>query len=140
MGGFLGCVVAGSPSVSNCYATGAVSGSYNTNNGFYDGGFVGRVCSGASLSVTNGYTTSSIIGGKWSACVFAGRVEGTVTCTGFVGWNTSSRVAWWYQYEQGKCPDGNYMGTEDSVYQQATTLGGWDFTNVWTTDATPKLR
>ena len=34
----------------------------------------------------------------------------------------------------------NYVGTEGTIYDQAVTLGGWDFTNTWTTDPAPKLK
>ena len=134
MGGLIGDIDS-SPTVtiSNCYATGSVSGKN------YNGGFIGNVNGSATVTVTNGYTTSAISGGKWNSGVFGGGINGTVTCTGFVGWNTSNRAVWYYN-GGSSAPTGNYMGTDGTVYSQAVALGGWDFTNVWTTDDIPQLR
>ena len=134
MGGLIGDIDS-SPTVtiSNCYATGSVSGKN------YNGGFIGNVNSSATVTVTNGYTTSAVSGGKWNSGVFGGGINGTVTCTGFVGWNTSNRAVWYYN-GGSSAPMGNYMGKEGTVYSQAVALGGWDFTNVWTTDDIPQLR
>ena len=168
-GGLIGNIYGGTVNVSNCYFNGTVGSSHERIGGLignieasstaiitdcyssgsvdcvssnYCGGFLGYIESSASITVTRGFTNCSISGGKWSACVFsAGNSAKTYTnlsCTGFVGWNTSNRVAWCYNVSTP--PAGNYMGKDGSIYSQAVTLGGWDFTNVWTTDATPQLR
>ena len=139
IGGLIGNIEASSTAIiTDCYSSGSVNG-VSSN---YCGGFLGYIESSASITVTHGFTNCSISGGKWSACVFsAGNSAKTYTnlsCTGFVGWNTSNRVAWCYNVSTP--PAGNYMGKDGSIYSQAVTLGGWDFTNVWTTDATPQLR
>lgn len=169
VGGLVGSITAGTVSISKCYATGNVTETnatqaklnygglvgkidgtsvvtitdcYSTGSvsaAKYSGGFIGGIGADASATVKNGYTTSAVSGAKWNCCVFMGALDGTLTsCTGFVGWNTSSRAAWYYN--QTTAPTGNYMGTDDSVYKQAVALGGWDFVNVWTTDAEPKLK
>ena len=139
-GGLLGTVGAGTVSISNCYSTGSVTIRR------YSGGFVGSVTGGA-LNITNGYTTSDISGIALSnACglVLGQKTGGTVSCSGFVAWNACDRL-FCYPAE-AVSTTGNYYGTEGSVYSQAlalaSTLGAnaWDFVNVWTTDAEPKLR
>ena len=124
--------------IIDCYSTGTVNGGSSN----YCGGFLGYIESSAKISVIHGFTNCSISGGKWSACVFSAgnsaKTYSNLSCTGFVGWNTSNRVAWCYNVSTP--PAGNYMGKDGSIYSQAVTLGGWDFTNVWTTDATPQLR
>lgn len=137
-GGFVGNISGTSTvTITNCYATGAVSAAK------YSGGFLGTVTNTPDITVTNGYTTSAVSGAKWNCCVFVGSYTGTLDqylhCTGFVGWNTSNRVAWTYSNSQA-IHDGCYMGKSGSVYSQAVALTGWDFVNVWTTDATPVLR
>jgi hypothetical protein len=137
-GGLLGRVDAGTVNISNCYSTGSVTIRR------YSGGFVGT--NNGTLSITNSYTTSDISGIALStACgLVLGSNSGTVTCTGFVAWNSCDRL---FCYPAGAVSTtGNYYGTEGSVYSQAlalaSTLGAnaWDFVNVWTTDAEPKLR
>lgn len=137
-GGLVGNIANGTTvAISDCYAAGSVSAAK------YSGGFIGTIGE-ANVTVTNGYTTSAVVGGAtWTCCVFCGSYSGTVDqylhCSGFVGWNTSNRKAWSYSNDQ-QVHDGNYMGKEGSVYEQAVALGGWDFENVWTTDSTPALR
>lgn len=132
-GGLIGNIKASTATITDCYSTGAVTGSA------YSGGFIGGVENdGSSFTVTRGYTNSTVAGAKWTCCVFCGTGSQYGTTTGFVGWNTSNRAAWCYNEQT--VTSGNYMGTSGSVYSQAVALGGWDFTNVWTTDATPQLR
>ena len=138
LGGLIGDIEStGNISITDCYSSGSVSGTGN-----YCGGFLGLFDSSASVTVNRGYINSSISGGKWSAGVFGGgnaaKTYTNYTCSGVVGWNTSSRQVW--AYNISTAPDGNYMGTEGTIYSQAVTLGGWDFSNVWTTDPTPQLR
>ena len=139
IGGLIGNVEASSNlTVTDCYSSGSVVG--NTSN--YCGGFLGYIESTAIISVTRGYTNCSITGGKWSACVFSAgnsaKSYTNLTYNGFVGWNTSNRVAWCYGVSDPS--DGNYMGKDGTIKSQAEALGGWDFKDVWTTDATPTLR
>ena len=134
-GGLIGKIESnGSLAINNCYSSGRITAAK------YSGGFIGAITENPSnVTVTNGYTNSEIdsSGAKWTVCVFGGSIE-NVTLSGFVGWNTSNRAAFWYS--QTDAPDGNYKGTTGSIYSQATTLGGWDFVNIWTTDAVPQLR
>lgn len=132
-GGLIGNIKESTATITDCYSTGAVTGSA------YSGGFIGGVENdGSSFTVTRGYTNSTVAGAKWNCCVFCGTGSQYGTTTGFVGWNTSNRVAWCY--EETTVTSGNYMGTSGTIHSQAVTLGGWDFTDVWTTDDIPQLR
>lgn len=112
---------ASNAAISNCYTSGKVSG----NN--YCGGFTGFI-EGKTI-ITNCYSNSIIEGGKWSASVFSGNVNPVenLTLTGFIGWNVSNRVAFWY--EQATALDGNYMGTDGTISEKAREYD-WDET-VW---------
>lgn len=121
-GGLVGNIASGETVISNCYSTGAVTGAS------YNGGFIGSVDTGASLTVTNGYTKSEVSGGFWNSCVFAGALDGSCTCKGFVGWNVSNRRAWAYGINEA--PADNYMGTSGTISYQAgkfmNTAYKWD--------------
>ena len=145
-GGLLGSVNASPQStvtISNCYSTGAIAVRR------YSGGFVGstyesvRACK--QLTITNSYTTSDITGVVLSnTCgLLIGPNDGsqatppnTITCTGFVAWNTSDRA---FSYQNLVPTAGNYYGTEGSVSQQAKALG-WD-ESIWDLSGSlPKLK
>lgn len=145
-GGLLGTVSASltsSVSISNCYSTGAIFVRR------YSGGFVGSIYDKArackSLTITNSYTTSDITGIVLSdRCgLVLGLNDGaqattpsTITCTGFVAWNTSERA---FSYQDCIPTEGNYYGTEGTVSQQAQALG-WD-TSIWDLSASlPTLK
>ena len=107
--------------VSNCYTSGKVSGKN------YCGGFVGYVQ--GVTSITNCFSNSEIDAAKWSGCVFGGNVapKDNLTLTGFIGWNVSNRVAFWYN--QTEALEGNYMGTEGTISAKAKEFG-WSET-IW---------
>ena len=107
--------------VSNCYTSGKVSGKN------YCGGFVGYVQ--GVTSITNCFSNSEIDAAKWSGCVFGGNVDpkDNLTLTGFIGWNVSNRVAFWYN--QTEALEGNYMGIEGTISAKAKEYG-WDET-IW---------
>lgn len=107
--------------VSNCYTSGKVSGKN------YCGGFVGYVQ--GVTSITDCYSNSEIDAAKWSGCVFGGNVDPkeNLSLTGFIGWNVSERVAFWYN--QAEALEGNYMGTDGTISAKAREYG-WDET-VW---------
>lgn len=135
--------------ISNCYATGAVF----TRR--YSSGFLGSIYSGkAEVHILNGYTTSDISGirvqercglvfGHGGSHLESG--NSTITCKGFVGWNTGDwRFTWGWEdsnkvFHDAFPEDGNYNGHEGTVTQQAKTLGWsadiWDFSGD-----TPKLK
>ena len=117
--------------ISDCYTSGKVSGKN------YCAGFVGYVQ--GVTHITNCYTNSIIDAAKWSGCVFAGNVESKdkLIMTGFIGWNVSNRVAFWYN--QSSAPEGNYMGTEGTISKKAKEFG-WSET-IWDhSDDEPKLK
>lgn len=107
--------------VSNCYTSGKVSGKN------YCGGFVGYVQ--GVTSITDCYSNSEIDAAKWSGCVFGGNVDPkeNLSLTGFIGWNVSERVAFWYN--QAEALEGNYMGTDGTISAKAKEFD-WDET-VW---------
>ena len=135
-GGLVGTVstsLTSTVTISNCYSTGAIFVRR------YSGGFVGSIYDKArackSLTITNSYTTSDITGVVLSdRCgLVLGLNDGsqsttpsTITCTGFVAWNTSERA---FSYQDAISTEGNYYGTEGTVSQQAAKLG-WD-TSIW---------
>ena len=119
-GGLVGNINSGKLTASNCYTTGSI------NAASYSGGFIGGVESAASIEVTNSFTNCSVAGAKWNVCVFAGSINDNCTTTGFIGWNTSNRVAWAYSKE---VPAGNYMGKDGTISAKAKEFG-WDET-IW---------
>ncbi|MBO4434900.1 MAG: DUF1735 domain-containing protein [Bacteroidales bacterium] len=145
-GGLIGTISASPAStltVLNCYSTGSVTVRR------YSGGFIGstydkaRACK--QLTITNGYTTSDITGiVKTDLCgLVLGLNDGasattpnTITCTGFVAWNTSDRS---FSYNNCVPATGNYYGTEGTVSQQAKALN-WD-ESIWDLSGDlPKLK
>ena len=145
-GGLVGTVSASTTSnvtIANCYATGTILVRR------YSGGFVGSIYDKAravkQLTITNSYTTSDITGIVVSdRCgLVLGLNDGanatppsTITCTGFVAWNTSERP---FSYNDAVSTEGNYYGTEGTVSQQAKALG-WD-ESIWDLSGNePKLK
>lgn len=128
VGGFIGASETGIYTVSDCYSTGDVSGSA------YNAGLLGS--NSGTITVKNCYTKSKILSSNaHSACVFAGNQGGTVTCTGFIGWNVSNKK-WAYAKS---VIEGNYMGTEGTISAKAKEFG-WDET-IWDLSGDdPKLK
>ena len=134
--------------ISNCYATGAVF----TRR--YSSGFLGSIYAPkAEVHILNGYTTSDISGirvqercglvfGHGGTNLADGKC--TITCKGFVGWNTGGwRFSWGWekdgQFYDAFPEDGNYNGHEGTVTQQAQALG-WS-TDIWDfSGELPKLK
>ena len=121
-----------SVSISDCYSTGSISARR------WCGGIIGGVEGTAtSVSIKNCYTTTSIPNGANGALI--GRNDlatENVTCSGFIGWWDGGNLI---ATGNDVTPTSYYIGTEGTILSHAQTFG-WDFTNVWTTDATPKLR
>ena len=134
VGGLIGEISGGaSANITDCY----YSGELTCSN--YSGGLIGWIDgSGTSVTITRGYTNATISGSGKYIGVLCHAGSGNVTCSNFVGWNTSGKT--FSTGSSAPAATGNYCGTSGSIYSQAVTLGGWDFTNVWTTDATPQLR
>ena len=114
--------------ISDSYSTGAVKVRR------YSGGFVGSIYGNPGvLKITNSYTTSDISGIALAdrcglVLGLADKMDAgsSVTCTGFVAWNSCDRS---FSYN-GCVPEaGNYYGTEGSVSKQAKALG-WD-ESIW---------
>ncbi len=128
VGGFIGAITAASLEVSDSYSTGTVTGNANC------GGFIGY-CDKAT-TITNCYTTSSVDATDPGALI--GNLNGgTISGSGFIAWWASGNMV---GTGDAHSLTTSYLGNTDSIYSQAVALGGWDFINVWTTDATPTLR
>ena len=110
-GGLVGNVSSGTAAISNCYSTGSVVGAS------YNGGFIGGIEKNATVTVRNSYTKCTVAGGTWNSCVFAGLLDGTCDCKGFIGWNVSNRRSW--AYGVNETPADNYMGTSGTISFQA---------------------
>lgn len=128
VGGFIGAITAASLEVSDSYSTGTVTGNANC------GGFIGY-CD-KNTTITNGYTTSSVDATDPGALI-GNHAGGTISGSGFIAWWASGNMV---GTGSAHSLTTSYLGTTGSIYSQAVTLGGWDFVNVWTTDATPTLR
>ena len=94
---------------------------------------------GSKISVTNCYASFFVKTGNANVdgALVGNSGSSSVTCSGYVGWSSISKMA---GTGTAVSADGNYLGTDDTIRSQAVALGGWDFVNVWTTDAEPKLR
>lgn len=124
--------------VGNCYYTGHMgTNTYKTRR--WCGGILGATAAGSTISVTNGYSSFTIDSANigLEGALVGNNLSTALTCSGFVGWSSLSNLR---GANTAVSSDGNYLGTEGSIYSQASALGGWDFVNVWTTDAEPKLR
>lgn len=128
VGGFIGAITAASLEVSDSYSTGTVTGNANC------GGFIGY-CD-KNTTITNGYTTSSVDATDPGALI-GNHADGTISGSGFIAWWASGNMV---GTGDAHSLTTSYLGNTDSIYSQAVALGGWDFINVWTTDATPTLR
>ena len=122
--------------ITDCYT------SANVEGGSFDsiGGFMG--ISRGGITVKNCYENGTITGTAESVGAFIGTLSVAPTSiTKCVAWNAS--LPFYGVLTEGveltNVTD-NYTGAEGSIYDQAVALGGWDFTNTWTTDSTPKLR
>ena len=122
--------------ITDCYTKANVEG------GGYDsvGGFIG--ISKKEVVVRNCYENGTVSGTGTGVGAFIGTVSlAPTSITKCVAWNGSLPF-------YGAVADDinisgitdNYTGTEGTIYSQAVALGGWDFTNTWTTDDEPKLR
>ena len=128
----------GNLTVRNCYYTGTI-GTDSINTRRWCGGILGTTVSGAVISVTNCYASFSVKSANPSldGALVGNNGSTSLTCSGFVGWSSISKMA---GAGTAVSADGNYLGTSGSIYSQAVALDCWDFVNVWTTDAEPKLR
>lgn len=118
-GGLIGNVKSGTVSISNCYATGKVE-AYR-----WSSGLIGSAASEA-LTVANCYTSSvlDISHEKTQYGVFIGNANTkSITYSGIIAWNTSSKTNFIYNTTVTSAPDGNYFGIEGTINSQATTLG-----------------
>ena len=133
-GGFVG--YPEGATITDCYANATVAG------GSFDnvGGFIG--INKKNNTVERCYENGTVSGTASSVGAFIGHVDvAAISIKKNVAWNASLPL-------YGTITDGvsdetitdNYVGASGSIYEQAVTLGGWDFTTVWTTDAEPKLR
>ena len=122
--------------ITDCYSSADVEG------GSFDsvGGFIG--ISKGNITVKNCYENGTVSGTAESVGAFIGKLDVAPTSiTQNVAWNASLPFAGVVTAGVDLTNvTGNYTGAEGSIYDQAVALGGWDFTNTWTTDPTPKLR
>ena len=104
--------------VSNCYATGRVNGTY------YSGGLVGSVYSYSTVdnSYSTGYVTGNTATGRFIGHVF----NATVTNCFFDSQTSGSSST-----EYGTATSTANMKTESTF-----TNAGWDFSSVWDMDGT----
>ena len=132
--------------ISDCYSTGAVSGSGSSNVG----GLVGYTFSSSSIS--NCYSTGSVSGssnvyvgglvgfnfssGNISNCYSTGAVSGSSNVGGLVGYNFGSGStvsSFWDINTSGQTASAG--GTGKTTTQMKTfltfTSAGWDFNSVW---------
>ena len=122
--------------IIDCYTSADIEG------GSFDsvGGFIG--ISKGNITVRNCYENGSVSGTSASVGAFIGRLDvAPAAITKCVAWNAS--LPFWGAVTEDldtSAITDNYTGTEGSIYSQAVALGGWDFTNTWTTDAAPKLK
>jgi hypothetical protein len=110
--------------ISNCYATGAVSGGYCVA-----GGLAGK--NGAGATITN--------------CYSAGAVSAEYHAGGLVGSNYSTLTASFWDTEtsgQSASDGGTGKTTAEMKTQSTFTDAGWDFADTWEmpTDSYPRLR
>ena len=120
--------------ITDCYTSADVDG------GSFDsvGGFIG--ISKGGITVQNCYENGTVSGTAESVGAFIGKLDvAPFVITKCVAWNASLPFAGVITEGATTVTD-NYTGAEGSIYDQAVALGGWDFTNTWTTDPTPKLR
>ena len=122
--------------IKNCYSSATVNGDDKASIG----GFIG--INRANNTVQYCYENATVTGTGTDVGAFIGLVSLSPTSiTKCIAWNAS------LPFYGGLADDvdltnmtDNYVGTEGTIYDQAVTLGGWDFTNTWTTDPTPKLK
>ncbi len=133
VGGLIGEISGGaSANITDCYYSGTISSSN------YSGGIIGFIDGDAtSVTITRGFTNATITSSGGSVGVLCHAGAGTVTCSNFVGWNTSGKS--FGTGSSAPAATGNYYGTSGTIYSQAAALTGWNFTNVWTTDDIPQL-
>lgn len=127
--------------VENCYYTGTIgTDTYKTRR--WCGGILGHTVSGSTITVSKCYASFTVKSANINLeGALVGRNESTsLTCTSYVGWSSLTKLA---GANNAVSTDGNYLGQEGSIYSQAAAFvapNNWDFVNVWTTDAEPKLR
>ena len=131
VGGLVGSMGAGNVTIENCYATGKIHADR------WSSGFVGNIY-GGKLVITNGYSVCDLTDlgpnrdgvhedGIVLGARFSSETPATISCTGFIAWNASSRPFCW---PESTVPfTGNYYGNTGTVSAQATDLG-WS-TEVW---------
>lgn len=138
-GGIVGYINASADlTILNCYYAGTI-GTNTYKHRRWCGGILGTTAVGAIISVTNCYASFSVNTDNANVDgALVGKNESTaLTCSGYVGWTSITKMA---GASTSVSADGNYLGTSGTIYSQAVTLGGWNFTNVWTTDDIPQLR
>ena len=122
--------------IIDCYTSADVDG------GSFDsvGGFLGF--SRGGITVKNCYENGTVSGTGTSIGAFIGQVTVAPTSiTKCIAWDAS--LPFYGGIVEGvddSTITDNYTGNSGSIYDQAVALGGWDFTNTWTTDPTPKLK
>ena len=122
--------------IQNCYASATVNGGDKASVG----GFIG--INRNNNTVQYCYENGTVTGTGANVGAFIGLVSLSPTSiTKCIAWDAS------LPFYGGVAADvdlthmtDNYVGTSGSIYEQAVALGGWDFTDTWTTDPAPKLK
>lgn len=122
--------------VTNCYSSATVNGGSQTAVG----GFIGIFKKNNTVQYC--YENGTVSGTAENVGAFIGQLDQTpISLTKCIAWDASLPF-------YGAKTDGvdestvtdNYTGNSGSIYDQAVTLGGWDFVDTWTTDPIPTLK
>ena len=124
----------GNLTLSDSYATGTIVSAQRWCGGLI-GGTETATGGAAKVSVTNCYSTGEVNVAN-SGALIGCNASDQLTCSGFIGWSSLSALA---GSNNAVSTDGNYLGTEGTVFEHATALG-WDFTNVWNNTNPPTLK
>ena len=136
VGGLVGAVGKYTISISDCYSSGSVTANNDS------GGFIGYLenDAGANLTITNGYSTSSLSVSGSRKGILCGNTQtnGSITCTGFVNLSSTSLYSGTVNPISGHESE-NYSGTEGTILSHAQTFG-WNFSTIWNEVNPPTLK
>lgn len=107
--------------VTDCYATGKVSGKYHTI-----GGLIGF----NNGQVSHCYAVGKVTGGNRWVGGFAGKT-GTRNKNGDIEWTPASAGCYWDISISGLSSSAGGQGKSTAAMKQQATFEGWDFETVW---------
>ena len=122
--------------VTNCYSTGAVSGSSAGGLvGVNSGGTVTNCYSISAVSASSqsgGLVGSNASGGIITNCYSTGAVSGGSAVGGFVAYNTGTVTdCFWDTQTSGQATSAGGTGKTTAQMKQEATFTNWDFTDIW---------